>query len=83
MPEILGDTLLMVAADQGTFRFVEKLITVVANVLILNNDGSTPFHYAGISSNGVELANILIRSDVDVNAINMYGRLALKYALLN
>lgn len=47
-------------------------------MLILNYDGSIPFHYTGISSNGAELANILIRSDVDVNAINMYGRSALK-----
>ena len=50
---------------------------------ISNNDGSTPLHFASSSYRSAELAKILIRSGVDVNAINVYGRSALNYALLN
>ena len=71
--------LLLVSAEKGNARIIEKLIKNGTDINAAETSGNTALHLAVIRAN-LEVAKALLKSGADVNRRNNMGRTALHFA---
>ncbi len=67
-----GETLLWIAAQEGSTNFAELLLKSGANINTTDKDGWTPLHIA-VQNSHTNMVRLLLQYNPDINAADKYG----------
>ncbi len=81
-PDELGRTPLHIATQTNNFTLMRLLFEYRADPNIPRFNGQTPLHHACSQANS-QLINMLLDNGADYRAVDVFGRLALQFALDN
>jgi len=83
LPDCMGKTPLLHAAEAGNFEALQNLVDHKANVLATDMNNTGVLHYAVLSANEEMVSWLLNYLELDINLLTNDGKTALDYACQN